>query len=126
MLGTRRRLMTTFFGAAGFLAARPLFAAWQSPGVRPAPQPRPSPNAPDPNFPPGLNGPDLNPADAKAIKKQNQAEIKEDVAKLSELIGELKSQVERIDSDSTLSLSMVKKAQQIEKLAKRVKDLAKG
>lgn len=118
--------MTTFLGAAGFLASRPLFATWQSSGVRPAPQPRPSPNAPNPNYPPGLNGPDISETDAKAIKKQNQAEIKADVAKLSELVGELKSQVERIDSDSTLSLSMVKKAQQIEKLAKRVKDLAKG
>jgi len=116
----------TFVGAAGILTLRPLLAAAQAPGVRPPPPPRPSPNAPDPNFPPGLNGPDLNPTDKKAIKKQNQAEIKTDATKLFELASELKEQVEKIDSDTTLSLPVVKRAQEIEKLAKQIKDLAKG
>jgi hypothetical protein len=53
-------------------------------------------------------------------------EIKADVEKLYELIGELREQIRRSDTNSTLSLSVVKKGQQIEKLAKQVKDRAKG
>jgi hypothetical protein len=122
MQDSRRRLLVTLASAAGLLAAKPLLFGLQGPH----PQPIPSPNAPNQNYPPGLNGPDIDPKSAKPIKKQNQDEIKLDVAKLSELVSDLKSQVERIDSDATLSLSMVKKAQQIEKLAKQIKDLAKG
>jgi hypothetical protein len=73
-----------------------------------------------------LQGPEQTPPDAKKLDRQNQAEIKANVQKLYELIGELKEQVERSDANSTLSLSVVKKAQQIEKLAKQVKDRAKG
>ena len=88
--------------------------------------PRPSPNAPNPNYPPGLQGPEQTPPDPKKLDRQNRAEIQADVQKLYELIGELKEQVERSDTSSTLSLSVVKKAQQIEKLANQVKDRAKG
>jgi hypothetical protein len=126
MTESRRRLLMTFAGAAGVFAVKPVLSALQSAGVRPPPPPRPSPNAPDPNFPPGLDGPKLSPTDAKALKKQNQIEIKSDVTKLSELVSELKQQVEKIDTDATLSISIVKKAQQIEKLAKQIKDRAKG
>ncbi len=42
------------------------------------------------------------------------------------MVSELKDQIEKTDSSSTLSVSVVKKAQQIEKLAKQIKDLAKG
>ena len=126
MTESRRHLLMTVLGAAGALTIEPVLSGLQGPGVRPAPQPRPSPNAPNPNFPPGLDGPQLSQADTKALKKQNQLEIKTDVTKLSELVSELKQQVERIDTDSTLAVSIVKKAQQIEKLAKQIKDLAKG
>lgn len=89
-------------------------------------KPMPSPTSPNPNYPPGLNGPEQTPPDAKKLNRQNQVEIKADVEKLYELIGELREQVQRSDTNSTLSLSVVKKAQQIEKLAKQVKDRAKG
>jgi len=123
MQESRRRLFIILATAAGLLASKPFLLGAQ--GV-PHPQPIPSPNAPNQNYPPGLEGPDIDPKNAKLIKKQNQAEIKSDVEKLSELVSDLKTQVERIDSDSTLSLAMVKKAQQIEKLAKQIKDLAKS
>src|SRR6266576_2345317 len=125
MRESRRRLLMTAVGAAGVLVARPFLAAWQTPGVRPAPQPRPSPNARNPNFPSGLDGPQATGSD-KAIDRQNQKEIKGDVTKLYEMVSELKEQIDRTDSTSTLSMSVVKKAQQIEKLAKQIKDLAKG
>jgi hypothetical protein len=122
----RRRLFLTFVGAASVFALEPLLSALQTPTPRPAPQPRPSPNAPDPNFPPGLNGPKLSTTDPKVIAKQNQEEIKSDVTRLYELVSELKEQVEHTDANSTLSVPVVKKAQQIEKLAKQIKELAKG
>jgi hypothetical protein len=93
---------------------------------RPAPAPRPSPNAPNPNYPPGLNGPEQKSADKKEMDRRSQAEIKADVEKLYELVSELREQVQKSDATSTLSLSVVNKAKQIEKLAKQVKDRAKG
>jgi hypothetical protein len=118
--------MATCLGAAGILASEPLIAAFQATGVRPAPQPRPSPNAPNPNFPPGFEGPQATGVDKKAIDRQNQKEIRADVTRLYEMVSELKDQIDKTDSSSTLSVSVVKKAQQIEKLAKQIKDLAKG
>lgn len=125
MLLSRRRLTIISIAAVILLSA----ASSGAPQGHPTPVPivpRPSPNAPNPNYPPGLQGPEQTPPDPKKLDRQNQAEIKADVQKLYELIGELKEQVERSDTNSTLSLSVVKKAQQIEKLAKQVKDRAKG
>ena len=62
----------------------------------------------------------------KVIDQQNRNLIREDVAKLYEMASELKGEVEKTDASSTLSVSLVKKAQQIEKLAKEIKNLAKG
>jgi hypothetical protein len=42
------------------------------------------------------------------------------------MVGALKEQVDKSDATSTLSLPVVKKAQQIEKLANQIKDRAKG
>jgi hypothetical protein len=93
---------------------------------RPSVEPLPSPNTPDPNHPWGLGGHGERPSDRKAIDKQNQAEVKADVEKLYVLITELKEQVEKSDVNLTLPVSVVKKSHEIEKLAKHVKDLAKG
>jgi len=64
--------------------------------------------------------------DPKAIARANQLEIKTDITKLYEMVSELKEQVDKTDATATLSISIVKKAQQIEKRAKQIKDLAKG
>jgi hypothetical protein len=125
MFRSRHSLTIIFFAAVILMSA----ASSVTPQGHPTPPPivpRPSPNAPNPNYPPGLQGPEQTQPDPKKMNRQNQAEIKADVQKLYELIGELKDQVERSDATSTLSLSVVKKAQQIEKLAKQVKDRAKG
>lgn len=94
--------------------------------ARPEPQPRPSPNAPNPAYPPGLNGPEQKSPDKKEMDRQNQAEVRADVEKLYQLVSELREQVQKSDATSTLSISVVKKAKEIEKLAKQVKDRAKG
>ena len=65
-------------------------------------------------------------AKPKDILKQNQQQIHDDVEKLYKLATELKDEVEKTDATNTLSLPMVQKAEQIEKLAKQVKNLTRG
>lgn len=62
----------------------------------------------------------------KAMLEQNQKDIKKNVEKLYQLASELKEQVEKTDSATVLSLSLVKKAEEIEKLAHQIKDRARG
>jgi len=62
------------------------------------------------------------------LKKQNlqrQQELKKDTEKLLELATELKQSVDR-SNENTLSVDVIRKAEQIEKLAKSVKDKMKG
>jgi hypothetical protein len=123
MLESRRRWLASTAGAMAVLAAEPFLIAQ----MRPSPQPVPSPNAPNQNFPPGLNGPDNRPdVSNKSGDPQIQKEIKADVQKLFELALDLKEQVEKNNASATLSLSVVKTSQQIEKLAKQIKNLSKG
>lgn len=62
------------------------------------------------------------------VKKQNehrQQDIKQDTDKLLELATELKQYVDK-SNENIISLDVIKKAEQIEKLAKSVKDKMKG
>ncbi len=119
---SRRVMVMSIFGATvGLVAGAPLYSGGQR-----SPQPLPSPNAPNPSFPPGLNGPDQKRPDQKQMDRQNQAEVRAGVEKLYQLITELREQVQKSDSTSMLSISVVNKAHEIEKLAKQVKDRAKG
>ncbi len=75
------------------------------------------------------NGPNpatLSAASSKAMLEERQKNIKKDVAKLYDLAAQLKTEVEKTDSTTVLSLAMLKKAEEIEKLAKQIKDRAKG
>jgi hypothetical protein len=117
---SRRHVLLTLAGAAGALAASPLLLSSQTP------QPVPSPNAPSRNFPHRIGDPEPTGPDPKAIDKQNQIEIRTEIQRLSELVSELKEEVDKTDANATLSVSVVKKAQQIEKLAKQIKDRAKN
>lgn len=62
------------------------------------------------------------------VKKQNELreqEIKKDTDKLLELATELKQYVDKTN-ENIISLDVIRKAEQIEKLAKSVKDKMKG
>ncbi len=101
-------------GATSGLAARqgtglPQFPPPRKP--RPIPEPEPEPSAKP---------------ETRALLKQNQKDIKRDVQRLFELAGELKKEAEKIDSAEVLSLELIRKAEEIEKLAKRIKALARG
>jgi len=59
------------------------------------------------------------------VDKQNQQEIRLEVQRLYAMATELKDEVDRTNSNAILSLSVVKRAQDIEKLAKQIRDRAK-
>ena len=64
--------------------------------------------------------------DPKLILEANQKEIKKNVEKLYELASELKAEVEKTDSVQVLSLALVRKTEEIERLAKEIRSRAKG
>jgi hypothetical protein len=64
--------------------------------------------------------------DSKLLLEANQKEMRKNVEKLYDLASELKAEVEKTDSVKVLSLSMVKKTEEIERLAKEIRNRAKG
>jgi len=64
--------------------------------------------------------------DPKLILEANQKEIKKNVEKLFDLASELKAEVEKTDSVQVLSMAMLRKTEEIEKLAKDIRTRAKG
>ena len=62
---------------------------------------------------------------AKKANQQRQAELKRDTDKLVRLATELKQYVDKTN-ENVLSLEVLKKAEEIEKLAHSVKDKMKG
>ncbi len=77
-------------------------------------------------FPPAKEPEPLSKAEPRAVLKANQKDLKRDVERLAELAEELKKEVEKTDSTEILSLQLVRKAEEIEKLAKHIKSLARG
>jgi hypothetical protein len=62
---------------------------------------------------------------AKKANQERQADLKRDTEKLLKLATELKEYVDKTN-ENVLSLNVLKKAEQIEKLAHSVKDKMKG
>jgi hypothetical protein len=62
---------------------------------------------------------------AKKANQTRQAELKRDTEKLLKLATELKEHVDKTN-ENTLSLDVIKKAEEIEKLARSVKDKMKA
>ena len=62
----------------------------------------------------------------KTILEANQKDIKKNVERLYQLASELKTEVEKTDSVQVLSLALLKKTEEIEKLAKDIRSRAKG
>ena len=103
----------------GFCAGAGLAQSRSAP-QNPSPPPAPAVPLPTPTLPDGSK------LDPKAILKKNQEQIHSDIEKIYALAGDLKDEVEKTDSADVLSLPMIQKAEQIEKLAKQVKNLARG
>jgi cytochrome P450 len=81
------------------------------------------PSAPDAG---NSNGADETPlparADPKVQLKESQKELRRDVDRLLQLVTDLKDESDKTPETDVLSLSLVKKAEDIEKLARQIKD----
>lgn len=70
-------------------------------------------------------GPPMPNAERK-ILEENDKDMKKKVDRLYELATELKNEVNKTDSSKVLSMNLVKKAEEIEKLARDIKNRSKG
>jgi ribosomal protein L23 len=85
--------------------------------VRPAQQPKPAQREDESESPK---------FDSKTMLEANKKDIKKDIEKLFQLASELKAEVEKTDSVQVLSMAMLKKTEEIEKLAKEIRTRAIG
>jgi hypothetical protein len=117
----RRKFLGGFSGLCIAIAPLTLLPAnlhaRQDQGSRPISDPEPKPRENDTSLPPGSR---------KAALEENERGIKKKVEKLFQLASELRDEVDKTDSVKVLSLAMVKKAEEIEKLAKDIKTKARG
>ncbi|HTU36235.1 MAG TPA: hypothetical protein VMF66_20720 [Candidatus Acidoferrum sp.] len=108
------------------IVAAPGFAAQQqtqSPGGNPFPQTFPD----RPNFgPQPLPQPSLGENNPGPLLRANQNEMQKDIDQLYAMVQQLKDQSDKTNSTQVLSLGLVNKAKNIEDLAKKIGNLAKG
>jgi len=88
----------------------------QAPNLPPKPRPAQEPDADNPNLP----------SPEKQMLEDNNKDIHKKVERLYQLATELKAEVDKTDSTKVLSLNLVKKAEEIEKLAHDIKNRSKG
>jgi hypothetical protein len=119
MTATRRSFLRLVeaFGAVALFSGACTIAGGQNPPP-PRSDPRPRERDEDAALPP--------PGAGKAVLQENEKGIKKSIEKLFQLASELKAEVEKTDSSQVLSLGLVRKAEEIEKLAKEIKTRAKG
>jgi hypothetical protein len=125
MVPSRRRVLVAgWVGVAAFVLQSKISpihgsTTLQNPPLSPNPRREDDPEDP-------ARGPLPAGASKKAVLEQHQKDIKRDIEKLYDLATQLKTEVEKTDATSVLSIGMVKKAEEIEKLARQIKDRAKG
>ena len=114
-----KRYLATFF-----LATCAILLPTQAPSARQS-----TPSRPDINAPPMTDADEARARIThdmeKKAAKERVAALRNDTDKLLKLSVELKSYVDKSD-ENVLSLDVIKKAEEIEKLAKSVKDKMKG
>ena len=111
-----------FLGAAVTFVAASAFGAGSQIGQQQAPQP------PLPTYPPDsvTRIPRTRKPDPRLILKQNEQDIKKDVARLTAVVAELQQALDDSDTKQVLSLDVVHKTDEIEKLAKQIRSLVRG
>jgi hypothetical protein len=92
----------------------------------PPPQPTPGMTRLPDTIPenPGPGG--MTPAQRRMVLTEEQKNIRKDVERLFKLASELRDEVLRTDFFEVLPVQFIHKAGEIEKLAKKIKDLARG
>jgi nucleotide-binding universal stress UspA family protein len=123
MFDTRRRFLT-LLGAAGSLAILRTDSLDGQAKSSAKQTGRPSP--PDPTADADEPSPTTAKSPSKIMLEANEKDIKKSIEKLYQLATDLKAEVDKTDSSKVLSLAMVKKAEEIEKLAHDIKIRAKG
>ncbi len=122
MRETRRLFVVTMVSATCFLGVED---GWLFAQYPPTPPPPPKP-AETPNPAEIHSNPQATAAAKRAMLQQNEKEFREGVERLYQLTSELHEEVQKTTTTEVLSVRMVKKAEQIEKLAKMLKNRAKG
>ena len=118
MYGTRRELMKLLAAAVGVATVD----AWLVRG-QDVTQRNPSKTTASDE---STSDPKLDPKQAKMMLEQNQKDMKKIIERLFQLASELKDEVEKTDATTTLSIAMLRKTEEIEKLARSIRDRAKG
>ena len=119
MYETRRAFLTILAGAGTAAILRGQTERGQT-------KPTGRPSAPDPSQDADAPGGPPEKSPTKVLLEANEKDIKKNIEKLYQLATDLKTEVEKTDSSQVLSLAMVKKAEEIEKLAREIKTRAKG
>jgi hypothetical protein len=122
MFSARRRFLSllAFAGTVAMLNTRQLAGQARPQGGRP------SGTGSDPNGGPENSEATPEKSPTKALLEANEKDIKKNIEKLFQLATDLKEEVEKTDSSQILSLALLKKADEIEKLAHDIKTRAKG
>jgi hypothetical protein len=119
MLDTRRGFLTMLAGTGTLVFLRRENLDAQA-------KPTGRPQTSDPSQDPETSGGAPEKSPTKILLEANEKDIKKNIEKLYQLATDLKAEVEKTDSSQVLSLAMVKKAEEIEKLAHDIKTRAKG
>jgi hypothetical protein len=117
------RVTTIAIAAASLLlaAAAGKIAAQYPPVLPPPPKPAETTNPAEVHA-----NTQASAAAKRAQLQQNEQEFRQGVERLYQLSGELRDEVQKTPTSDVLSLCMVKKAEEIEKLAKLLKNKARG
>lgn len=118
MLNTRRKFLILLSSTATLATASAARLVAQA-------RPQGRPQLPDPTQKVDEISPPPRKSATKLMLEANEKDIKKKIETLYELATDLKSEVEKTDSSQVLSLTLVKKADEIEKLAHDIKTRAK-
>ncbi len=117
-----RRTFVLAAAAAGSMAVTDVLLFAQRP-IIPPPHPQPA----ETRNPAEIHSnPQAIAATKRAMLLKNEKEFREGVERLYQLTGELREEVQKTTTTEVLSVRMVKKTEEIEKLAKLLKNKAKG
>jgi len=113
----------TFIGSSiTMLAAASLGAAQQETQV---PLPKPMPPFPNPQGQEPLELPPV-PKPNRAVLKANRETIAKDVTRMADLVEQLQKALDANSTTEVLSLDVLRKSEEIEKLARQVRELVKA
>lgn len=114
-----------------FVSASLLSAGLMLPGrILAAQNPPTPPPKPQPGYTPNPAEIHANPAEAAAVRRarllENEKEFREGVERLYQLSSGLRDELQKTPTAEVFSMQIVKKTEEIEKLAKRLKSQAKS